>query len=171
MNALELKSLQAPLKAKYQTDAATALVTLKSAGDVDRDEMTCTIETAHGRIVSGLHPTAGGDGSTACSGDMLLDALVACAGVTFSAVATMMELPIRSTRITAEGDWDVRGTLGVDKSVPVGVREIRLSFDIDSDAPSDKIDKLIELTERYCVIFQTLKNPPVLRATRSRHSR
>ena len=166
MNAAELKSLQAPLKAKYQADPATARVTLRSTGEVDREAMTCSIQSSHGRIVSGLHPTAGGDGSTSCSGDMLLDSLVACAGVTFSAVATMMELSFRKVRIEAEGDWDVRGTLGVDRSVPVGVREIRLTFHVETDAPAEKVDKLIELTERYCVIYQTLKNPPKISACR-----
>lgn len=167
MKSDQLRAMQAPLKASYKSDPATAKVTLKSSGVVDRDALTCTIRTPHGTIVSGLHPTAGGDGKTSCSGDMLLDALVACAGVTFSAVATAMEVDVRSATITAEGDWDVRGTLGVSREVPVGVTAIRLKFKIDTDAGDDLVAKLIQLTERYCVILQTLKSPPTLTAERA----
>lgn len=166
MNSEQLRALQAPLKAGYKSEPATGMVTLKSAGIIDREKLTCTIDTAHGAIVSGLHKTAGGDGATACSGDMLLDSLVACAGVTFSAVATAMDLPIRSARIEAEGDWDVRGTLGVSRETPIGVQEVRLTFHVDSDAEPAQIEKLIQLTERYCVILQTLKAPPRIVARR-----
>ena len=169
MNGEQLRALQAPLKAGYKADPATALVILKSRGIIDRDRMTVTIQAPHGTIVSGIHPTAGGDGSTSCSGEMLLDALVACAGVTFSAVATAMDLNIRSAAIAAEGDWDVRGTLGVSREVPVGVTAIRLLFEVDTDATDEQVEKLIQLTERYCVILQTLKHPPTFSARRINH--
>jgi uncharacterized OsmC-like protein len=166
MNGDELRALQAPIKEKYKADPASARVTLTSRGAVDRERLACTVATSSGNVVSGLHPAAGGPAGTACSGDMLLDALVACAGVTFSAVATAMNVPFRRATISAEGDWDVRGTLGVSREAPIGIPAIRLSFDIDSDAPAEQIDKLIQLTERYCVILQTLKQPPVITAHR-----
>ncbi len=170
MNSEQFRALQAPLKAKYRENATSGQVILRSSGVIDRDRFTCTIDAAQGRVVSGLHETAGGDGQGVCSGEMLLDALVACAGVTLSAVATAMDVPLRSARIHAEGDWDVRGTLGVSREAPVGVSEIRLSFEIDTDAETAVVEKLIQLTERYCVILQTLKTPPRIVARRAEAS-
>jgi uncharacterized OsmC-like protein len=160
MDAQRLREMQAPLKAQYKQDAASALVTLHARGSVGADSVTCRVETGKARVVSGLHPATGGDGQDACSGDMLLEALVACAGVTLKAVATAMSITMRSATVSAEGDLDFRGTLGVSKEAPVGFRAIRLSFAIDSDAPAEQLAKLVELTERYCVVYQTLAKPP-----------
>ena len=158
MNSDELRSLQAPLKAQYRERAETALVTLHAEGRVT-ENVTCRIETGKARVEAGLHPATGGDGLSACSADMLLEALVGCAGVTLSAVATALDIPLRNATIRAEGDLDFRGTLGVSKEVPVGFKQIRLNFDLDTDASEDQIATLIRLTERYCVVYQTLSHP------------
>ena len=158
MNAKELRAAQAPIKEKYKSEPESAVRTMSVTGIVQPNQ-SCRIETAAGPVDAGLHPAAGGSGEEACSGDMLLEALVACAGVTFSAVSTAMEIPIERASITAEGDLDFRGTLGISRDVPIGFADIRLKFDVASDAPQEKIDKLIQLTERYCVIYQTLKQP------------
>jgi uncharacterized OsmC-like protein len=158
MNAEELRAVQAPIKENYKSDPKSAVRTMSVIGQVLPKQL-CRLETAAGPIDAGLHPAAGGSGDEACSGDMLLEALVACAGVTFSAVSTAMEIPIEQATITAEGDLDFRGTLGVARDVPIGFADIRLKFDVRSNAPQEKIDKLIQLTERYCVIYQTLKQP------------
>ncbi len=158
MNADELRSLQAPLKAQYREHPETALITLRVEGQVG-DDITCKIETGKARVEAGLHPATGGDGQSACSAEMLLEALVGCAGVTLSAVATALGIPLRNATIRAEGDLDFRGTLGVSKDVPVGFRQIRLSFNLDTDASEDQIATLIRLTERYCVVYQTLTHP------------
>ncbi len=160
MNASDLRILQAPLKEKFKSDPAAALVTLKATGELDALGVACKVETGRAVIEAGLHPATGGDGTQACSGDMLLEALVACAGVTMKAVATALGITIRSGRLRAEGDLDFRGTLGVAKDAPVGFREIRLTFDIDSDADPAQRETLLRLTERYCVILQTLRSQP-----------
>src|SRR5712671_1639803 len=161
MTADELRSLQAPLKAQYRERPETALVTLNAEGRVG-ENMTCKIETGKARVEAGLHPATGGDGHSACSADMLLEALVGCAGVTLSAVATALGISLRDATIRADGDLDFRGTLGVSKDAPVGFKQIRLQFDLDTDAPQDKLDQLLKLTERYCVVYQTIKaGPPV----------
>src|SRR5215831_7238008 len=161
MDSDTLRSLQAPLKARYREDPASALVTLRAQGRLG-DDVSCRIETGHGRVEAGLHPATGGDGALACSGDMLLEALVACAGVTLRAVATALSIPVRGGTVSAEGDLDFRGTLGVVRDAPVGFRAIRLRFELDSDAAPEQLAKLIDLTERYCVIYQTLRHPPAL---------
>ena len=166
MNADELRSLQAPLKVQYRESPDTALVTLRAEGQVGQN-ITCKIETGKVRVEAGLHPATGGDGRSACSADMLLEALVGCAGVTLNAVATALNIPLRSATIRAEGDLDFRGTLGVDKRTPVGFSDIRLRFDLDTDAPQQQLDQLITLTERYCVIYQTLRSPPAISLARS----
>ena len=158
MNVEELRAAQAPIKEQYKSDPASAVRAMSVTGTVQTNQ-SCRIETAAGPVDAGLHPAAGGSGEEACSGNMLLEALVACAGVTFSAVSTAMEIPIEQASITAEGDLDFRGTLGVARDVPIGFTDIRLTFDVTSDAPQEKIDKLIQLTERYCVIYQTLRKP------------
>jgi uncharacterized OsmC-like protein len=160
MDADELRALQAPLKDKYRDDSAAALVTLTAKGELDDTAIACTVETGKALIKAGLHPATGGDGSQACSGNMLLEALVACAGVTLKAVATALGIELRGGTVTAEGDLDFRGTLGVAKDAPVGFGAIRLSFHLVTDAPADKIATLTKLTERYCVVFQTLTHPP-----------
>src|SRR5712671_5930059 len=149
MTADELRSLQAPLKAQYRERPETALVTLKAEGRIG-ENMTCKIETGKARVEAGLHPATGGDGQSACSADMLLEALVGCAGVTLRAVATALGISLRDATIRAEGDLDFRGTLGVSKDAPVGFKQIRLRFEVDTDAPQDKLDQLLKLTERYC---------------------
>jgi uncharacterized OsmC-like protein len=153
----ELKKLQAPLKDKYRSDPGSAIVTLKAQGN-SGEGISCRVETGRELIEAGLHPATGGDGLLICSGDLLLEALVACAGVTLKAVATSIGIDIRAFMVKAEGDLDFRGTLGVSKEVPVGFREIRLIFEIDSDADQEKTDSLIKLTERYCVVYQTIRN-------------
>jgi uncharacterized OsmC-like protein len=158
MTADELKSLQAPLKAQYRERPGTALVTLRAEGRIGKN-VTCKIETGKTRAETGLHPATGGNGNSACSADMLLEALVGCAGVTLSAVATALNIPIRGAAIRAEGDLDFRGTLGVSKDAPVGFKEIRLNFDLDTDASEEQLATLIRLTERYCVVYQTLSHP------------
>ncbi|HEY4257729.1 MAG TPA: OsmC family protein [Candidatus Udaeobacter sp.] len=163
MTADELRTLQAPLKAQYRERPETALVTLSAEGRVS-ENITCKIETGKACAEAGLHPATGGDGATACSADMLLEALVGCAGVTLRAVATALGLPLRGATIRAEGDLDFRGTLGVSKDVPVGFKEIRLTFDLDTDASEEQLATLIRLTERYCVVYQTLSHPTKINA-------
>jgi len=158
MTADELRSLQAPLKAQYRERPETALVTLRAEGRVG-ENMTCKIETGEARVEAGLHPATGGDGQSACSADMLLEALVGCAGVTLRAVATALGISLRNATIRAEGDLDFRGTLGVSKDVPVGFKQIRLDVDLDTDASEEQIATLLRLTERYCVVYQTLSKP------------
>jgi uncharacterized OsmC-like protein len=155
MNSNELKSLQEPLKKKYKTEPGAALITLKAKSRLG-DGVTCKIETGMAMVEAGLHPATGGDGLSACSGDMLLEALAACAGVTLNAVATAIDFPLKDASIYVEGDLDFRGTLSVDREAPVGFKSIRLKFDLDTDADAERIDKLINLTERYCVVLQTL---------------
>lgn len=159
MNADELKALQAPLKEKYRSDAAAALITLKARSRLG-DGVTCRVETGKAMVEAGLHPATGGSGLSACSGDMLLEALAACAGVTLSAVATALGIVLRDASVLAEGDLDFRGTLGVAKEAPVGFAAIRLRFELDTDAPPEQIETLLRLTERYCVVYQTLRTPP-----------
>ena len=162
MDAEALRATQAPLKQQYRDDPASAVITLKAEGSIDEARIACKVETGRALVTAGLHPATGGSGIEACSGDMLLEALVACAGVTLKAVATAIGVELRSARLRAEGDLDFRGTLGVDREAPVGFRDIRLAFDIDSDAPQEKLDQLLKLTERYCVVYQTIKSgPPV----------
>jgi uncharacterized OsmC-like protein len=159
MNTEQLRALQAPLKERYRADPATAVVTLKAHGRIG-EGLTCKVETGKALVEAGLHPASGGDGLAACSGDMLLEALVACAGVTLRAVATAIGVELRDAVISAEGDLDFRGTLAVDREAPVGLRDIRLHVQIDSDAMPDQLATLIRLTERYCVVYQTLRRPP-----------
>jgi uncharacterized OsmC-like protein len=159
VKAAELRELQAPLKERYRAVPEAALVTLRAQGRLGDEGLTCRIETGRALVEAGLHPATGGDGLSACSGDMLLEALVACAGVTLRAVATALEIELRGGTVSAEGDLDFRGTLGVSREAPVGFRDIRLRFDLDTDAPADKIESLIKLTERYCVVYQTLQRP------------
>ena len=155
MNSNELKSLQEPLKKKYKSEPDAALITLKAKSRLT-DGVTCKIETGKAMVEAGLHPATGGDGLTACSGDMLLEALAACAGVTLNAVATATDFPLKDATIYVEGDLDFRGTLSVAKEAPVGFKSIRLKFDLNTDADAEQIDRLIRLTERYCVVLQTL---------------
>jgi uncharacterized OsmC-like protein len=164
MDASELRNLQAPLKDRYRSEPESALITLKARGNVDDAQIACKVETGRAIATAGLHPATGGTGLELCSGDMLLEALVACAGVTLKAVATALEIPLRSATVSAEGDLDFRGTLGVAKDAPVGFRAIRLVFAIESDAPQEKLDTLLKLTERYCVVYQTLAQKPALSA-------
>ena len=159
MNATELRALQAPLKDQYKREPATAVVTLRAHGRIG-EGIACRVDTGRALVEAGLHPASGGTGLQACSGDMLLEALVACAGVTLKAVATALGIGLGDGAVHAEGDLDFRGTLGVDRDAPVGFRSIRLRFDLDTDADEEKIAKLLELTERYCVVYQTLRTPP-----------
>jgi uncharacterized OsmC-like protein len=168
MDSTALRALQAPLKDQYRSDPDKAVITLKAQGTLDDQHIACKVETGRALAVAGLHPASGGSGAELCSGDMLLEALVACAGVTLKAVATALEIDLRHGAVRAEGDLDFRGTLGVDKTAPVGFKAIRLSFEVDTDAPQDKIDQLLKLTERYCVVFQTLNSKPELSATLAR---
>ena len=165
MDATELKSLQAPLKKQYKDTPETAIVTLKANGRIG-EGVTCSVDTGRAIAKAGLHPATGGDGTTLCSGDMLLEALVACAGVTLKAVATAIEVDLRDATISAEGDLDFRGTLGVSKEAPVGFNNIRLHFDLDTDAEPEQLDTLIKLTERYCVVYQSISTPPEISITR-----
>jgi uncharacterized OsmC-like protein len=164
MDSEALRALQAPIKARYRDDPASSVFTLTAEGSLDGEGMTCKVSTARGLAEAGLHPATGGDGLSLCSGDMLLEALVACAGVTLRAVATALDIPVRSGKVFAEGDLDFRGTLAVSKDVPVGFRSIRLRFELDSDATDEQRATLLKLTERYCVIYQTIKNPPAMSA-------
>ncbi|HKN31137.1 MAG TPA: OsmC family protein [Roseiarcus sp.] len=160
MNADELRAMQAPLKDRYRAEPQAARITLKASGALDSASISCKVETGRAIAAAGLHPATGGSGAELCSGDMLLEALVACAGVTLKAVATALGLELRSGRVLAEGDLDFRGTLGVAKDAPVGFADIRLTFELETDAPQDQLDALLKLTERYCVVLQTLKRPP-----------
>ena len=162
MDATALRALQAPLKDQYRQSPDAAVITLTAKGSLDDTAIACKVETGRALAVAGLHPATGGSGAELCSGDMLLEALVACAGVTLKAVATALEIPLRAGTVSAEGDLDFRGTLGVDKEAPVGFRAIRLTFALDTDAPQEKLDQLLKLTERYCVVFQTLNHRPEL---------
>lgn len=161
MKAEELRGLQEPLKQKYRDDASSAVITLRAQGRIG-DGITCKVETGKAMVEAGLHPATGGSGVAACSGDMLLEALVACAGVTLRAVATALEIDLRDATVKAEGDLDFRGTLAVAKDAPVGFRDIRLTFDLQTGASEEQIATLMRLTERYCVVYQTLRNPPPL---------
>jgi uncharacterized OsmC-like protein len=162
MRADDLRTLQAPLKQRYRETPEAAVVTLKAKGEIGSESLTCKVETGRALVEAGLHPATGGDGIALCSGDMLLEALVACAGVTLKAVATALDIPLRSGSVSAEGDLDFRGTLGVAKDAPVGFAQIRLSFAVDTDESQEKLDQLLKLTERYCVVYQTIKSgPPV----------
>ena len=167
MDANALKALQAPLKDRYRHTPTAAVVTLQAEGRIG-EGVTCRVETGKTLVEAGLHPATGGTGMSACSGDMLLEALVACAGVTLNAVATALELPVRDARIRAEGDLDFRGTLGVAKEAPVGFLDIRLSFEIDGDLSEEQRATLMRLTERYCVVYQTLRTPPPIAVTSSK---
>src|ERR1700754_3181999 len=170
MDANELRAMQAPIKERYKSDAGAALITLKAKGTLDDQNIACKVETGRALAVAGLHPATGGSGMELCSGDMLLEALVACAGVTLKAVATALEIPLRSGTVAAEGDLDFRGTLGVAKDAPVGFAQIRLRFDVDTDVPQEKLDQLLKLTERYCVVYQTLKSGPPIEVKLDRSS-
>ena len=165
MDSAALRALQAPIKERYKADAKAGLITLKAKGALDDTNIACKVETGRALAVAGLHPATGGSGLELCSGDMLLEALVACAGVTLKAVATALDIPLRSGKISAEGDLDFRGTLGVAKDAPVGFAQIRLRFDLDTDAPADKLDQLLKLTERYCVVYQTIRSGPPVEIT------
>jgi uncharacterized OsmC-like protein len=165
MDAAQLRAMQAPIKERLKNDPKTGFITLKAKGSVEREGIACKVETGRALAVAGLHPATGGSGLELCSGDMLLEALVACAGVTLKSVATALEVPLKSGHVSAEGDLDFRGTLGVDKEAPVGFAEIRLRFDVDTDAPQDKLDLLLKITERYCVVYQTIKNGPKVSAS------
>jgi uncharacterized OsmC-like protein len=164
MNRAELRELQAPLKERYRHDPAAAIVTLRAQGELGDGAIACKVDTGRALVVAGLHPATGGSGLEACSGDMLLEALVACAGVTLKAVATALDFRLRGGWVTAEGDLDFRGTLGVERSAPVGFREIRLNFALDTDEPEERRQSLLQLTERYCVVLQTLRGAPTLTA-------
>src|SRR6516162_8510030 len=170
MDAAGLRALQAPIKDRYKSEPKAALITLKAHGTLDDSNIACKVDTGRALAVAGLHPATGGSGLELCSGDMLLEALAACAGVTLKAVATAIDVPLKSGAVSAEGDLDFRGTLGVAKDAPVGFREIRLSFDVDTDAPQDKLDQLLKLTERYCVVYQTLKSGPPVAVSLKRKS-
>jgi uncharacterized OsmC-like protein len=160
MDAAELRAIQAPFKERYKSDASAALIKLTARASIENESVACKVDTGRALAVAGLHPAAGGSGLELCSGDMLLEALAACAGVTLKSVATAIEVPLKSGNVIAEGDLDFRGTLGVDKEAPVGFAEIRLRLEVDTEAPQEKLDLLLKLTERYCVVYQTIKNGP-----------
>jgi uncharacterized OsmC-like protein len=160
MDIATFRITQEPLRERYRADAQAAQLTLKAKGSANDSAITCKVETGRGLALAGIHSKAGGSGQDLCSGDMLLEALIACAGVSMRAAAAVLEIPIKSAAISAEGDIDLRGTLGVTEGVPVGFKEIRLQFDVDSDATQTQLNQLIELTDRYCVIFQTIQNSP-----------
>lgn len=162
MDATALRALQRPLKDRYREDPASALVTLRAHGRLEGDAITCTVDTWAGPVRAGLHPSAAGDGSDACSGDMLLQALAACAGVTLRSVATAMGVELRDARVEVEGTFDARGTLGVDRSTPVGLTDVALGFGFETDADDSTVERLLQLTEKYCVVAQTLSHPPKL---------
>jgi uncharacterized OsmC-like protein len=164
MDSEKLRALQQPLKDAYRSDPASAVITLRARGELGAEEVSCSVETGRAMAVAGLHPATGGDGTLLCSGDMLLQALVACAGVTLRAVATSLGIAVTGGTVRAEGDLDFRGTLAVAKDAPVGFTAIRLSFDLDTDASPDQLDTLLRLTERYCVVYQTLSRPAQLTA-------
>ena len=160
-----LRAVQQPLKDRYREEPEAALVTLRASGTVGDTAVSCSVATGRALMEAGLHPATGGDGSLACSGDMLLEALVACAGVTLKAVATAIDVPLRSATVHAEGDLDFRGTLAVDRTAPVGFRDIRVRFDLDTPATAEQVDSLLRLTERYCVVFQSLASPGTISAS------
>jgi uncharacterized OsmC-like protein len=169
MDAATLRAMQAPIKDGYRSNPDAAIITLRAHGTIDESKIACKVETGRAIAEAGLHPATGGSGAELCSGDMLLEALVACAGVTLKAVATALEIPLTKGVVKAEGDLDFRGTLGVDKQAPVGFRSIRLSFEVDAgDTPQERLDQLMKLTERYCVVFQSLNTRPELSATLTR---
>ena len=168
MDAATLRATQAPIKERYKADPTAAFITLKAKGSIDSDGIACKLETGRALSVAGLHPATGGTGLELCSGDMLLEALVACAGVTLKSVSTAIEVPLKTGNVTAEGDLDFRGTLGVAKDAPVGFAQIRLRFDVETDAPQDRLDQLLKLTERYCVVYQTIKSGPPVQVTMAR---
>lgn len=168
MDSTALRAMQAPIKERIKNDPKAGFITLTAKGSVDGDGIACKVETGRAIATAGLHPATGGSGLELCSGDMLLEALVACAGVTLKSVATALDIALRSGVVSAEGDLDFRGTLGVDKEVPVGFAAIRLTFDIDTDAPQDKVDLLLKLTERYCVVYQTIRSGPPVAVTLNR---
>ncbi len=168
MDADALRAMQAPIKERYKADPQAAVITLKAKGTLDESSIACKVETGRALAVAGLHPATGGSGLELCSGDMLLEALVACAGVTVKAVATALAVPLKSGTVSAEGDLDFRGTLGVAKDAPVGFARIRLRFDLDTDAPQATLDQLLKLTERYCVVYQTIKSGPPVDVTLAR---
>ena len=168
MDSAALRALQAPIKDRYKSDPKAGLITLKAKGALDDANIACKVATGRALAVAGLHPATGGSGMELCSGDMLLEALVACAGVTLKAVATALDIPLRSGSVSAEGDLDFRGTLGVAKEAPVGFAQIRLRFDLDTDAPQDRLDQLLKLTERYCVVYQTIRSGPPVAITLKR---
>ncbi len=166
MKTDELRALQAPLKERYRSSPESACITLRAEGRVG-EGVTCNVSTAKALVAAGLHPMTGGDGTAACSGDMLLEALAACAGVTLAAVATALEMELRTGAVKVEGDLDFRGTLGVEKSAPVGFSQIRVRFELDTDEPQERLDTLLRLTERYCVVYQTLARPPQISIERT----
>jgi uncharacterized OsmC-like protein len=168
MDAAELRATQAPIKERYKNDPKAGLITLKAKGSLDDTNIACKVETGRALAIAGLHPATGGTGMELCSGDMLLEALVACAGVTLKAVSTALEIPLRTATVAAEGDLDFRGTLGVAKDAAVGFAQVRLRFDVDTDAPQEKLDQLLKLTERYCVVYQTIKSGPPVEVTLAR---
>jgi uncharacterized OsmC-like protein len=170
MNPDDLRALQAPLKEKYRIDPDAALVTLTARGQIG-EGISCSVRTGQALVNAGLHPATGGTGTLACSGDMLLEALAACAGVTMSAVATAIGVDIRDGAVSVEGDLDFRGTLGVSKEAPVGFQAVRLTFELDSDATEEQLDTLLRLTERYCVVYQTLRQPPSILVSRTKSQR
>ena len=162
MNAEELRALQAPLKSQYKEHPDSARVPARAEGSLDPNDIAIIVDAWHSKVTAGLHKAGGGSGELACSADMLLESLVGCAGVTFRAVATAMGVTVKGGKVIAEGLWDARGTLGVDRSVPVGLTDIKLRFEVDCDADRTKLEKMIQTTERYCVILQTLKAPPAV---------
>ena len=168
MKRAELREAQRPLKERYREEPDTARLTLRADGELGSEGVACSVDTGRALVEAGLHPASGGDGALACSGDMLLQALVACAGVTLGAVSTSLGIPIADGRVKAEGDLDFRGTLGVDREAPVGFRDIRLSFELDTDADDEQLATLLKLTERYCVVLQTLTRGPQLDVTMER---
>jgi uncharacterized OsmC-like protein len=168
MDATALRAMQAPIKDRYRSEPQAAFITLKARGTLDDSHIACKVETGRALAVAGLHPATGGSGLELCSGDMLLEALAACAGVTLKAVATALDIPLKAGTVAAEGDLDFRGTLGVAKEAPVGFAQIRLRFELDTDAPQDKLDQLLKLTERYCVVYQTIRSGPPVEVTLKR---
>lgn len=164
MKADELRALQAPLKERYKNEPEAAVLTLKARGELGKERVACKVDTGRALVEAGLHPASGGDGSFACSGDMLLEALVGCAGVTLAAVATALDIPVKGGTVHAEGDLDFKGTLGVNKEARVGFSDVRLRFELDTEASDEQIATLLKLTERYCVVYQTLKNAPAMTA-------
>lgn len=165
MKSDELRALQGPLKEHYRADTEAAVVTMRATGDLDAANVACKVQTGRALVEAGLHPAAGGNGLMACSGDMLLEALAACAGVTLNAVASALDIPVKGGRVVAEGDLDFRGTLAVERDAPVGFREIRLVFELDTEADEEQLASLMKLTERYCVVYQTLRNGPPIAVT------